>query len=74
MQETLDLRGLRCPLPVLKTRKAVKSMAAGALVDIWVTDQGAPEDLKDFCTVTGHEWLSSDPLETHTVVRLRLAS
>ena len=74
MQETLDLRGLRCPLPVLKTRKAVKAMAAGASVDILVTDPGAPDDLRDFCEMTGHEWVRAESLETHTVVRLRLKS
>ena len=72
MQETLDLRGLRCPLPVLKTRKAVKALAPGTEVKILVTDASAPEDMQDFCAVTGHEWLGMESLEDHMALGLRL--
>ncbi len=72
MQETLDLRGLRCPLPVLKARKAVKAMAAGTEVTVLVTDPSAPDDFQDFCTITGHEWLGVEALDDHTRLTLRL--
>ena len=76
MQETsdstIDLRGLRCPLPVLKTRKAVKALAPGSTVTILVTDPGAPDDMQDFCTVAGHQWLGAQPLADHMALSLRL--
>lgn len=72
MQETLDFRGLRCPLPVLKARKAVKAMAAGTQVAILVTDPSAPQDFQDFCNLTGHEWGGMEALADHTRLTLRL--
>ena len=72
MQETLDLRGLRCPLPVLKTRKAIRAFDGGTEVHILVTDPSAPADMQDFCIHTGHEWLGMEALEDHTRLRLRL--
>ena len=51
---TLDLRGLKCPLPVLKARKAMKPMAPGALVWIETTDPLAVIDIPVFCQENGH--------------------
>jgi len=51
---TLDARGLLCPLPVLKARKALKAMNAGDLLEIQATDPGAPKDLADFCKTAGY--------------------
>lgn len=51
----LDLRGLRCPLPVLKTAKAVKAAAPGALFEVWTDDPGATHDFPDFCAAQGCE-------------------
>ena len=72
MQEILDLRGLRCPLPVLKARKAVKAMAAGTEVSVLVTDPSAPEDFQDFCALMGHEWLGIEALDDYNRLTLRL--
>ena len=74
MQETLDLRGLRCPLPVLKARKAVKAMAPNTQVLVLVTDPSAPDDFQDFCAVTGHIWEGQEALEDHTRLTLKLKS
>ena len=50
---TLDTSGLKCPLPVLKAKKALKSMAAGAELTVIATDPGAVDDFHAFCDTTG---------------------
>ena len=60
MAETLlDTRGLNCPLPVLRARKAMQQLASGSLVRILATDPGTVKDLKAFCRATGHELVES---------------
>jgi tRNA 2-thiouridine synthesizing protein A len=60
MVETLlDTRGLNCPLPVLRARKAMQKMAPGSVVRILATDPGTVKDFKAFCRATGHELLES---------------
>ncbi|KSV82704.1 sulfurtransferase TusA family protein [Ensifer sp. ENS10] len=49
-----DLRGLKCPLPVLKTRKRMSSLAPGALLEIETTDPLAVIDIPHFCNEDGH--------------------
>ena len=46
---TLDLKGLRCPLPILKTKKALAQMQAGEVLTVLATDGGAPGDFEAFC-------------------------
>ncbi|MGB0718384.1 MAG: sulfurtransferase TusA family protein [Alphaproteobacteria bacterium] len=74
MDPILDFRGLRCPLPVLKARKAIKSMAPGAVVTILLTDPSAPEDFKDFCRISGHSWVRVESLADHSALTLVLKS
>ena len=52
--KTLDARGLRCPLPVLKARKALKELADGDTLQVLATDPGAVKDFEAFCRTTGH--------------------
>jgi tRNA 2-thiouridine synthesizing protein A len=52
-----DLRGLNCPLPVLKTRRRLASMPAGALLRIATTDPLAGLDIPAFCSEDGHRLL-----------------
>lgn len=51
----LDATGLKCPIPVLKARKAVKSMAGGEILEILATDPGAVADFDAFCATGGHQ-------------------
>lgn len=51
---TIDARGLRCPLPVLKVQKAMRSLAPGAALIIETTDPVSPLDLSHFCDEHGH--------------------
>jgi tRNA 2-thiouridine synthesizing protein A len=55
----LDLRGLSCPLPVLKANKAIKELILGDLLEILATDPAAPKDFEVFCKNTGHTLRSS---------------
>jgi tRNA 2-thiouridine synthesizing protein A len=51
---TLDLRGLNCPLPILRVRKAIRDLAPGGLIEALATDPLAPEDFASFCQSGGH--------------------
>ncbi len=55
-----DLRGLKCPLPVLKTRRRLKDMAAGDALLIDTNDPLAGIDIPHFCREDGHMILSSE--------------
>lgn len=50
----LDARGLKCPLPVLKARKALKPLAAGEVLEVLADDPAAPRDFRAFAETTGH--------------------
>ena len=54
---TLDAKGLNCPLPILKARKALKEVPAGGTLEILATDPGAVADFEAFCRQTGNELL-----------------
>ncbi|MEO9168498.1 MAG: sulfurtransferase TusA family protein [Aestuariivirga sp.] len=55
---TLDLSGLLCPLPVLKARKRLNQMPAGAILHVIATDPMAAIDMPHFCNEQGHRILS----------------
>jgi tRNA 2-thiouridine synthesizing protein A len=54
----LDARGLNCPLPILRTKKALNGMQSGQVLRILATDPGAVKDFETFCKQTGNELLS----------------
>lgn len=57
--QVLDAKGLNCPLPILKAKKALKEMATGTTLQILATDPGAVADFQAFCRATGNELLES---------------
>lgn len=57
--QILDTSGLNCPLPILKTKKALKGMAAGETLQILATDPGSVADIAAFCKQTGNELIES---------------
>jgi tRNA 2-thiouridine synthesizing protein A len=57
--QTLDAKGLNCPLPILKAKKAITAMPAGATLEVLATDPGAVKDFQAFSRTTGHELLES---------------
>ena len=54
MDETLDLRGLKCPLPAMLTRKALARLSAGAVVIVLADDPLAAVDIPHMCHGEGH--------------------
>ncbi len=50
----LDAKGLNCPLPILKAKKAIKDVPAGGTLEILATDPGAVADFEAVCRETGH--------------------
>ncbi len=55
----LDARGLVCPLPVLKARKALKQLEVGERLRIQATDPGSVRDMDSFCSSQGHKLIES---------------
>ena len=58
--EELDARGLSCPLPILRAKKAINGLEATQILKIIATDPGSVKDFEAFCKQTGNELLSSD--------------
>lgn len=58
--ESLDARGLLCPLPVIRTQDRVRSLPAGAELIVLATDPGTLQDIPAWCRVHGHELVVSD--------------
>ena len=56
-QKEIDARGLNCPLPILRTKKALADMQSGDVLKILATDPGATRDFQAFATQTGNELL-----------------
>ncbi len=53
--QTVDARGLSCPMPIVKTAQAVKSLPSGAVVEHLATDPGSIKDVAAWCRATGNE-------------------
>lgn len=64
---TLDVRGARCPIPVLKARKRMKAVASGAVLTLISDDPVARIDVPHFCREDGHTLLGEDTAEDGTV-------
>jgi tRNA 2-thiouridine synthesizing protein A len=52
---TLDLKGLPCPIPVVRVGKAIKSIDVGQILEALATDPGVMMDIPAWCKSTGHE-------------------
>ncbi|MBC7954025.1 MAG: sulfurtransferase TusA family protein [Rhodospirillaceae bacterium] len=55
MTEILDVTGLKCPLPILRTKKKLKEVAMDGLLKVIATDPGSVQDMAAFCRQTGNE-------------------
>jgi tRNA 2-thiouridine synthesizing protein A len=55
--KTLDVRGLSCPMPTLKTGKMMKSLEVGQILEVLGTDPGTKKDMPKLAKKSGHEWL-----------------
>ena len=70
----VDASGLKCPLPVLKARKAIRPLAPGALVRVISTVPASPLDFAHFCQSTGHELVETSEADGRFVFVLRKAA
>ena len=70
-ETTLDLSGLLCPLPVLKARKKLLSMAEGEVLIVIATDPMAAIDMPHFCNEQGHELLEQSKGENNLRFKIR---
>lgn len=57
--QLLDAKGLSCPLPILKAKKALKDVPVGGILEVLATDPGSVADFDAFCRVTGNELVES---------------
>lgn len=57
--QTLDAKGLNCPLPILRARKALQGLNAGGTLEVLATDPGSVKDFQAFCRTTGNELVES---------------
>ena len=53
IDETLDARGLKCPLPILLAKRALKRISRGGVLEVLATDRGVDADIVDLCELTG---------------------
>ena len=73
MSHSLDLYGLKCPLPVLKVRRAMQGMQSGETLEVQATDPGIKRDLPDYCTRNGHTILSQEKRQEVYIFLLKKA-
>ena len=59
INEKLDARGMNCPLPILRTRKALNQLDSGAILEVTSSDPGSVKDMASFCDQTGNRLVSS---------------
>ena len=70
----LDAKGLKCPLPVLRAKKAMREIPVGATLRVLATDPGAIEDFKSFCQTTGNvlvDWSQEGSVITLNIKKVR---
>ena len=58
-KQELDARGLNCPLPILRTKKAINGLTSGQVLKVIATDPGSVKDMEAFCKQTGNEMVST---------------
>ena len=71
---TLDVKGLGCPVPILRANRAIKELIPGDTLEVLVTDSGAPHDFEIFCETTGHKLLDCSDRDGFFVIRIEVTS
>jgi tRNA 2-thiouridine synthesizing protein A len=59
-EKTLDAKGLKCPMPVVKTSKEIKGITVGGVLEVLATDPGSMADITAWTKSTGNELLKAD--------------
>ena len=71
VQQELDTRGLNCPLPILKAKKALAEMQSGDVLKVVATDPGSLRDFQAFARQTGNELLEQSTAADEFIHYLR---
>ena len=71
--EKLDARGMNCPLPILKTRKALNLINTGEILEVTSSDPGSVKDMASFCEQTGNRLVASNETESSYVFLIEKA-
>ena len=69
--QSVDARGLSCPMPIVKTAQAVRNIPSGAAIELLATDAGSIKDVAAWCKATGNELIeqTSDGTVYRFVIR-----
>ncbi|CAG0987313.1 Sulfur carrier protein TusA [Methylophilaceae bacterium] len=67
----LDARGLNCPLPILRCKKALAEVENGQVLKVMATDPGSVKDFQAFCKQTGHELLLLEEMEKEFIFHIK---
>ena len=57
--QSLDCKGLACPMPIVKTKKAMDQLEAGQVIEVQATDKGSLADIQGWAKNTGHQYLGT---------------
>lgn len=60
IDQELDLRGLPCPLPLLKAKQALSKMQSGQVIRVYATDSASVRDFASFARISGHVLVASE--------------
>lgn len=71
MPDLLDVKGLTCPLPVLRVRKRIRDLPAGGILTILATDPGAPRDIEALCETEGLEYRGAREVDGAFEIQIR---
>ncbi|MCW7553486.1 MULTISPECIES: sulfurtransferase TusA family protein [Endozoicomonas] len=67
----LDLKGMNCPLPLLKAKQGLKQLRSGQVLRVQATDPGSVRDFESFARISGHELISSEQVSGVFIHTLR---
>lgn len=67
----LDLKGISCPLPLLKAKQALSRMNSGQVIRVYATDPGSVRDFASFARISGHRLIASETLNDIFIHTLR---
>ena len=70
--EVLDVRGLLCPLPVIRAQDRIAGLAPGALLDVLATDPGTLQDVPAWCRVHGHQLVETQSCGGEIRIRIKV--
>jgi TusA-related sulfurtransferase len=71
VHKEIDTRGMNCPLPILKAKKALADMASGEVLKVVATDPGSMRDFQAFARQTGHELLEQQTVGSELIHYLK---